>query len=99
MRYIIVNSPQEFEILCDCTNGCKKCGREFGGTAVPDQVNIVMGELHKALTDMQYLAKDAENIEKIRLLIDSSLSFYDKASNRLRNPPKYKLVRVEEESK
>ena len=102
MSYIIVNRPQEFEIWCDCTNGCKKCSREFGGNAVPDQVNIAMSQLHKDLVDMQHLARDSANIEKIRLLIESSLSFYEAASNLLRNPPKYKLVPIEpadEESK
>jgi hypothetical protein len=94
--YNIVERPSGFHIMCDCTNGCKKCSREFGGSAVPDEVNVAMNEMKKTLLDIQHIASSGGNIEQISLLAAGALSYYDAASTRLRNPPKYKLVRIEE---
>ena len=90
--YPIIVGSEPFKILCDCTMGCKRCGREFGGSHLPDEVNLKMRDLHTALLDIRHLAENAENIEKIKLLTESAISYYDAASKRLRNPPKYKLV-------
>lgn len=99
MYYPIVVNDENNHIMCDCTNGCKRCGREFGGTALPDEVNHRMRDLHESLLDMKYLADNNANFEHIRLMVTSALSHYDAASKRLRNPPKYKLVRIEDEAK
>lgn len=95
MYDIIVDDS--FKILCDCTVGCKKCGRDFGGIGLPDEVKIYMTSLKEELDKIKNITDSVGDIEKIKPAIDEAILLYEKSNNRLRHPPKYRLVKIEEE--